>query len=206
MFIYTDKDGKFVKVEGDPDHPISQGRLCPRCLAMGEFLQHPDRIRYPMKRAREDRGKDAWERITWDEALDILEREVRKIWANYGPEAIYLFQGTGREATLYAPPMAQACFKTPNCSFSMSGGSCYGPRTVVADFLLGAGYPELDYAAYFPDRYDEDVYKRQAVVSPAITASPSSCPARPAGIGTCLSSKLAGSAGSLFPRRPKTLR
>ena len=159
MFIYTDKDGKFVKVEGDPDHPISQGRLCPRCLAMGEFLQHPDRIRYPMKRAREDRGKDAWERITWDEALDILEREVRKIWANYGPEAIYLFQGTGREATLYAPPMAQACFKTPNCSFSMSGGSCYGPRTVVADFLLGAGYPELDYAAYFPDRYDDPRYE-----------------------------------------------
>ena len=139
MFIYTDKDGKFVKVEGDPDHHISQGRLCPRCLAMKDFIESPNRIRYPMKRAREDRGKDAWERITWDEALDILEREVRKIWANYGPEAIYLFQGTGREATLYAPPMAQACFKTPNCSFSMSGGSCYGPRTVVADFLLGAG-------------------------------------------------------------------
>ena len=159
MFIYTDKDGKFVKVEGDPDHPISQGRLCPRCLAMKDFIESPNRIRYPMKRAREDRGKDAWERITWDEALDILEREVRKIWANYGPEAIYLFQGTGREATLYAPPMAQACFKTPNCSFSMSGGSCYGPRTVVADFLLGAGYPELDYAAYFPDRYDDPRYE-----------------------------------------------
>ncbi|MBS6976856.1 MAG: hypothetical protein KH158_14500, partial [Eggerthellaceae bacterium] len=30
MFIYTDKEGRFVKVEGDPDHPISQGRLCPR--------------------------------------------------------------------------------------------------------------------------------------------------------------------------------
>ena len=141
MFIYTNKDGKFVKVEGDPDHPISQGRLCPRCLAMKDFIESPNRIRYPMKRAREDRGKDAWERITWDEALDILEREVRKIWANYGPEAIYLFQGTGREATLYAPPMAQACFKTPNCSFSMSGGSCYGPRTVVADFLLGRATP-----------------------------------------------------------------
>ena len=159
MFIYTDKDGKFVKVEGDPDHPISQGRLCPRCLAMGEFLQHPDRIRYPMKRAREDRGKDAWERITWDEALDILEREVRKIWETYGPEAIFLSKGTGREATEYAPPMAQAVFKTPNNAFMMSGASCYGPRTVIGDFLLGAGYPELDYAAYFPDRYDDPRYE-----------------------------------------------
>ena len=159
MFIYTDKDGKFVKVEGDPDHPISQGRLCPRCLAMKDFIESPNRIRYPMKRAREDRGKDAWERITWDEALDILEREVRKIWETYGPEAIFLSKGTGREATEYAPPMAQAVFKTPNNAFMMSGASCYGPRTVIGDFLLGAGYPELDYAAYFPDRYDDPRYE-----------------------------------------------
>ncbi len=158
MFIYTDKDGNFVKVEGDPDHPISQGRLCPRCLAMGEFLNHPDRIKYPMKRAKEDRGKDAWERITWDEALDILEREVRRIWDEYGPEAIFVSKGTGREATEYAPPMAQAVFKTPNNAFMMSGASCYGPRTVIGDFLLGAGYPELDYAAFFPERYDDPRY------------------------------------------------
>ena len=159
MFIYTDKDGNFVKVEGDPDHPITQGRLCPRCLAMGEFLNHPDRIKYPMKRAKEDRGKDKWERITWDEALDILETEVRKIWETYGPESIYVSKGTGREATEYAPPMAQAVFKTPNNAFMMSGASCYGPRTVIGDFLLGAGYPELDYAAFFPDRYDDPRYE-----------------------------------------------
>ncbi len=153
------KDGKLVKVEGDPEHPISQGRLCPRCLALTEFENHPDRIRYPMKRAKEDRGKDTWERITWDEALDILEEEVHKIWDNYGPESIFVSQGTGRQASLYAPPMANACFKTPNISFMMSGSSCYGPRTVVADFLLGAGYPELDYAQFLEQRYDDPEYE-----------------------------------------------
>ena len=158
MFIYTDKDGKFVKVEGDPDHPISQGRLCPRCLNIGEFINHPDRIKYPMVRDKADRGKNTWRCVTWDEALDVFEAEVRKIWDNYGPETIYLFQGTGREATLYAPPFAQAVLRTPNCSFSMSGGSCYGPRCVVADFILGAGYPELDYAQFFEDRYDDPRY------------------------------------------------
>ena len=55
--------------------------------------------------------------------------------------------------------MAQAVFKTPNNAFMMSGASCYGPRTVIGDFLLGAGYPELDYAAYFPDRYDDPRYE-----------------------------------------------
>lgn len=152
-------DGKLVKVEGDPEHPITQGRLCPRCLALPEFENHKDRIRYPMKRAKEDRGKDTWERISWDEALDILEEEVRNIWENYGPESIFVSQGTGRQASLYAPPLANSCFKTPNIAFMMSGSSCYGPRTVVADFLLGAGYPELDYAQFFEDRYDDPEYE-----------------------------------------------
>ena len=158
MFLHV-KDGKLVKVEGDPEHPISQGRLCPRCLSLPEYVNDPNRILYPMKRAKEDRGKDKWERITWDEALDILEEEVHKIWDNYGPESIFVSQGTGRQASMYAPPLANACFKTPNISFMMSGSSCYGPRTVVADFLLGAGYPELDYAQFFEDRYDDPEYE-----------------------------------------------
>ena len=51
------KDGALVKVEGDPDHPISQGRLCVRCLTAREYLYHEDRLLYPMRRAREDRGQ-----------------------------------------------------------------------------------------------------------------------------------------------------
>lgn len=42
------KDGELVKVEGDPDHQLTQGRLCPRCLALKEAVYHPDRIRYPI--------------------------------------------------------------------------------------------------------------------------------------------------------------
>ena len=155
----TVKDGKIVDIEGDEEHPINQGRLCPRCLALKEFEEHPDRLRYPMKRAREDRGKDKWERITWEEALDIAETEIRKIWEKYGAHTIMLVGGTGREATLYYPAFAQAVLGTPNYAFCMSGSSCYGPRAAVADFLLGCGYPELDYAQYFPDRYDNPQYE-----------------------------------------------
>ena len=41
------KDGKLVEVEGDEEHPISQGRLCVRCLALKEYEYHPDRLVYP---------------------------------------------------------------------------------------------------------------------------------------------------------------
>lgn len=151
----TVKDGRVVGVEGDADHPITNGRLCVRCLTLPEYMYNEKRILTPLARDREDRGKDMWRSITWDEALDIIEEKVNWIKANWGAESIVAFQGTGREATLYKTPLAYAALGTPNSCFPMSGDSCYGPRVSVADFLLGAGYPEFDYAAYFPDRFDD---------------------------------------------------
>ena len=46
------KDGVLEKIEGDPENPYNQGRLCPRCLAFKEMLYHPDRLRHPLKRDR----------------------------------------------------------------------------------------------------------------------------------------------------------
>ena len=151
----TVKDGKVVDVEGDPEHPITQGRLCVRCLTLPEYMYSEKRILHPMKRAKEDRGKDTWEEITWDEALEMIEEEVGRIKEHWGAESIVAFQGTGREATLYKSPLCYAALGSPNACFPMSGDSCYGPRCSVADFILGAGYPELDYAAFFPDRFDD---------------------------------------------------
>lgn len=157
--VMTVKDGKLVKIEGDPDHPISQGRLCPRCLAMKEAIYHPDRLLHPMKRAKEDRGKDKWEQITWDEAYDMICEHAHAVTEEWGPQAIFTLTGTGRETTLYAPAYAPLIFGSPNQGGTLSGASCYGPRCTIADYHLGAGYPELDYAAYFPDRYDDPRYE-----------------------------------------------
>ena len=56
---------------------------------------------------------------------------------------------------MYSAADCHAIFNSPNYCMTLSGGSCYGPRCTIATFQLGAGYPELDYAAYFPDRYDD---------------------------------------------------
>ena len=152
------KDGRIVGVEGDPEHPISQGRLCTRCLSLPEYVYSDKRVTTPLRRAREDRGFDKWEPITWDEAMDLIEENVRRIQKDYGNEAVAVFQGTGRAATLYAPATAYAALQTPNAGSTLAGESCYGPRCGVANFILGAGYPELDYAAFFPDRYDDSRY------------------------------------------------
>jgi anaerobic selenocysteine-containing dehydrogenase len=66
------KDERLVRVEGDEEHPYSQGRLCPRALALTQYVYHPDRFLYPMKRVGR-RGEGKFERISWDEALDTVE-------------------------------------------------------------------------------------------------------------------------------------
>jgi anaerobic selenocysteine-containing dehydrogenase len=56
------KDGKLIKMEGNPDHPYNNGRLCPRALTINEFIYHPDRLRSPLKRIGK-RGENKWEKI-----------------------------------------------------------------------------------------------------------------------------------------------
>ena len=118
------KDGKLVRVEGDETNPITQGRLCPRCLALKDYTYDPQRIIYPMKRDPEKRGDaDAWERITWDEAFELIEDWVSDIEQKYGREAIVVYGGTGREACMFYYPMAFSVLNTPNLCYAQSGWS-----------------------------------------------------------------------------------
>ncbi len=69
------KDGKVVKVKGDPDCPTSLGYICPKGRASVEYLYHPDRLKYPIQRLG-SKGENKWQRISWDEALDTIARKL----------------------------------------------------------------------------------------------------------------------------------
>jgi anaerobic selenocysteine-containing dehydrogenase len=157
VLLYTDKAGKLVKVEGDPENPFNQGRLCIRCLALPELTNHPDRLQYPMKRVGE-RGENKWERITWDEAYDTIEKEFSRIKEKYGPESVLFSQGTGRDIMMYKDRLAFA-FGSPNTtSIGLSGNACYLPR--VAMMLVTTGsFAVVDCSQYFSDRYDNPQWK-----------------------------------------------
>lgn len=106
VLLYTDENDKLVKVEGDPESPFNEGRLCPRCLALPECTNHDDRLKYPMKRAREDRGKNRWERISWDEAFDTIATKFIDIREEFGPECVAFYQGTGRDIAAWITRLA----------------------------------------------------------------------------------------------------
>ena len=148
------KDGKLVKVEGDEDHPVTNGRLCVRCLTLPEYVYNKNRVLYPMKRAKEDRGLDKWERITWDEAYAIIKREADRVIEQYGNESIAVFGGTGRLSTIQGTIISEMAFETPNACQALSGWSCYGPRRAACVYMAGSGILDIDWAGAFPDRYD----------------------------------------------------
>ena len=149
------KDGKLVKIEGDPDHPMNQGRLCARALAMTQYVDHPDRLRHPVKRTG-NRGEGKWQRITWAEAFDLIEEKMNKIREEHGPESMVFNVGTGRDIYSWICMLAYA-YGSPNVMFGLSGQACYGPRlsaviTVQGDFAV------FDAAQWFPDRYKDPRY------------------------------------------------
>ena len=152
------KDGELIRIEGDDDNPITTGRVNAMNLAMREYTYAKDRVIYPMKRAYEDRGKNKWERISWAQALDEICDKVRYYQETYGPESIVCFGGTGREACIYYYALTFSVLQSPNCCYTQSGWSCYGPRCSIADYVLGAGYPELDYAGHLPGSYHDPRY------------------------------------------------
>lgn len=84
------KDGHITKIVGNPDHPLSRGRLCPRGTGGMGLIYDPDRLRKPLVR-RDVRGSQQFEEVSWDVALDTIAEGMEKIKREHGPEALALF-------------------------------------------------------------------------------------------------------------------
>ena len=86
------EDGKVVEIEGNPQHPISQGFVCERVRLATRWLYHPDQLMYPLKRVGE-RGEGRWHRTGWDDALGEIGQKLLKLKQEYGPETLGVVGG-----------------------------------------------------------------------------------------------------------------
>ena len=96
--------GRAVKVQGDPSHPVTRGFLCGKVTKYLDRVYSPDRLLYPMRRRAgvpkgplaQGRETEAFERISWDEALDEIAAKLKEIVAEFGPESVlpYSYAGT----------------------------------------------------------------------------------------------------------------
>ncbi len=89
------KEGRLIKIEGNPNDPNSRGRLCARGHAGLNHLYHPERLLYPLKRVGA-RGEGKWKRISWDEALNEIAAKLKVIRESGHPENFAFHQGRQR--------------------------------------------------------------------------------------------------------------
>lgn len=104
VLVTVDDAGRATKVQGDPNHPVTRGFLCGKVAKYLDRVYSPDRLLYPMRRRAgflkgplpHRHEAEAFERISWDEALDAIAGRLQAISDQHGPESIlpYSYAGT----------------------------------------------------------------------------------------------------------------
>ena len=140
ILVHVD-NGKAVKIEGDPESPVNRGLLCKKALSSLEFLSHPERLRYPLKR-KGNRGEGKWQRISWDEALGLISEKLRSTKKNSGAESVVFSQGAAKGLQETFLRRFTNVFGTPN--LASMGHVCFLPRKFGSIMTFGYN-PCADY-------------------------------------------------------------
>ncbi|MBT3218799.1 MAG: molybdopterin-dependent oxidoreductase, partial [Proteobacteria bacterium] len=133
------KNGRVTKLTGNPDHPLSRGKLCPRGVGGTHLLYDPDRLKRPLIR-KEARGRQVFEEVSWERALDEVAQRLMDVKKKHGPEAVALFlHGFGGKWFTHL----LKSFGSPNIT-APSYAQCRGPREVGYSLTFGQslGSPE----------------------------------------------------------------
>lgn len=93
-------NGRLVKLEGNPEHPRNNGRLCPKGQAQIMAVYDPYRLKAPLKRLNEKGVPGEWKEISWDEALTATAEEIKKVMAE-NPKRILWQKGRSKAEVLY---------------------------------------------------------------------------------------------------------
>lgn len=147
--IAVREKGRFVALEPDPTHPTGAA-LCAKGRAAPELVQHPDRLRRPLRRTRPKGDPDpGWEPIGWDEALDEAAARLRRIAEESGPESVAFScvspsTSASDDALVWIERLMNA-FGSPNLCAAME--LCGWGRYLAPLYTFGAPVP----GSYMPD-------------------------------------------------------
>lgn len=133
------KNGRVIRIEGNPESPMSMGGVCAKGMAGIQALYHPNRNKYPMRRVGERGGND-WERISWDEALTDIATRINEVSDKYGSEAISVSTGGGGNPHFSNVKRFGEAINTPNV-WEPGCAQCYLPRMGASLLAYGAGKP-----------------------------------------------------------------
>ncbi|MBN2094947.1 MAG: molybdopterin-dependent oxidoreductase [Candidatus Aenigmarchaeota archaeon] len=140
VLVHT-KEGRVISVEGDPDSPLSRGSMCSKGRASIEHLYNECRLKYPLQRTGR-RGEGMWERVSWNNALETISKNLKGIRDSFGPHCVAFGQGTGRHHYPFVIEFAHE-FGSPNWT-EPGLAQCFLPRRLASDLTYG-GFVVCDY-------------------------------------------------------------
>lgn len=146
--VGTVEDGILTRVDPDPLHPTGRA-LCVKAKAAPEAVYHPDRILHPLRRTTPKGSEDpGWERISWDEALDLIAAKVRTAHEKHGTPGLAFGVATPSgtavaDSFAWIHRLAHAC-KSPNLVFATE--NCNWHKDFAPAYTFGAGIGMPDYA------------------------------------------------------------
>ncbi len=152
--VATVENGRFTRLDPDPSHPTGQA-ICAKGRAAPELVYHPERLTHPLRRTRPKGDPDpGWERISWDEALDLTAATMRRIADEHGPEAMVVsVSSPSTTAIADSVPFIQRlinAFGTSNtfnntdvCGWGRAYATQYVYGTAVVGTATGA-MPDMD--------------------------------------------------------------
>ncbi|MGU3653220.1 molybdopterin-dependent oxidoreductase [Mycolicibacterium sp. A43C] len=142
--IATVEDGRLLSLRPDKDHPLSQGRACPKGIAFSDVQNDPDRVLHPLRR----RPDGSFATVSWDEALDAIATRLGSVLAEHGGGAVGEYLGNP-SAFGYAASLWSGLFmKRIGAGHLYSAGSQdINSRYVASKLLYGAAtqipFPDL---------------------------------------------------------------
>lgn len=152
--VATVRDGVITRLDGDPDHPFTQGFLCKKVRTYHHRVQSPQRVLFPQRRIGK-KGEGNFTRISWEEAWQRLVDELTRIKKEHGGEALlpYTYAGNMGKLNRFAgDPFfykygASRLLKTICCAAADAGWELhYGPgpasppeKALDADLILAWG-------------------------------------------------------------------
>ena len=109
------KNGKIIKVEGNPEHPVTRGAICNKVRHMAERIHHPERLMYPLRRVGA-KGEGKFETISWEEAIREIADNFSNLSAEHGSESILPYSFYGNMGALSVEGMDRRFFNALGAS------------------------------------------------------------------------------------------
>ena len=127
-----------VAVRGSRVNPITHGAVCAKVANLyPEFVHGPNRLRHPLKRVG-PKGSGHFQRISWDEALDLIHKNVSRIIERYGPQSLLPLNYAGPHGMLAGDSMSLRFFHKIGASLLNRSPLCGGIRSAAYSGTFGA--------------------------------------------------------------------